>query len=60
MNLSWLAEVVFFGSYFIAWLTNELAHSTWVTVSAFAALVVAILLLGYNGAPYVVRRAPQA
>lgn len=64
VNLSWLGQIVFFGSYFIAWMSNELPHVTWLNVSAIAALVLAIMLLVFNGYPYVVNRqappAPQA
>jgi hypothetical protein len=52
MNLSWLAEIVFFTSYFIAWVTNELVHLLWTDVTAIAAIVIAVLLLVYNGRPY--------
>lgn len=58
MSLSWLAEIVFFGSYFVAWITNELPHSTWVTVSAIAAVVIAVLLIVDNRA--VIDRRPRA
>lgn len=46
--MAWLAEVIFFGSYFVAWLTAELPRSTWVTVSAIAAVIIAILLIVDN------------
>ena len=59
VNLSWLGQVVFFGAYFIAWLTRELPHTTWVSVTAIAALVLAIMLLVFNGYPYLDRK-PQA
>lgn len=52
MPLAWLAQIVFFGSYFIAWLTHELAHTTWVNVSAIAAIVLAVLLLVDNRTVY--------
>jgi hypothetical protein len=58
MTLSWLAQLVFFTSYFIAWLSNELPRTTWVSVSAIAALIVAILLLVDNRGLFVQR--PQA
>lgn len=45
MNVSWLASVVFYGAYFVAWLTGELPRTVWVTVTAIAAVVIAILLL---------------
>lgn len=46
--MAFLAEIVFFGAYFVGWLTNELPHSTWVTVSAIAAVVICILLIVDN------------
>lgn len=46
--MSWLPQIVFFGAYFVAWLVGELPKSTWVTVSAIAAVVIAILLLVDN------------
>lgn len=46
--MAWFAELVFFITYFVAWVVNEIPHSTWVTISAFAALVIAILLLVDN------------
>lgn len=58
-DLDWLAQIVFFGAYFIAYITNELPHVLWITVSAIAALVIAVLLLLYNGRTYV-RRNPAA
>lgn len=48
-NVSWIAAVVFFGSYFIAWANHEIAHTTWLNVSAWAALVYAIALLFFDG-----------
>jgi hypothetical protein len=60
INLSWLAEIVFFGSYFIAWVTNEIPHTTWLNVSAIAAIVVVVCLLLFNGYPYLNRQHPQA
>lgn len=58
MNVSWVASVIFFGSYFIAWVANQLPHVLWVTVSAIAALVVALCLLFENRGVVVNR--PQA
>lgn len=60
VNVSWLAEIVFFGSYFIAWMENEIAHTPWLNISAIAALVLAIMLLIFNGYPYVNRQRPPA
>ena len=57
-EVSWVAEIVFFTSYFVAWATNELAHLVWLDVSAWAALLLAIVLLLFHGYPYV-RRHPQ-
>lgn len=51
-SLSWLAEVVFFGAYFIAWLENEIPHTGWLDATAIAAVVIAVLLLVDNGHPY--------
>lgn len=59
-DLDWLAQIVFFGAYFIAWVTNELPHVLWVTISAIAAIVIAVLLLLYRGYPYVNHRNPPA
>jgi hypothetical protein len=58
MNLSWLAEIVFFASYFIAWITGEISNvggkgDLWLAVSAWAALFVAVCLLFYNAGPLV-------
>lgn len=58
--MAWLAQIIFFGSYFIAWVTNELPHSTWVTVSAIAAIIIAILLLVDNRGVYLNHQRPQA
>lgn len=55
-NITWAAEVVFFGSYFIAWCLNQLPHLLWVTVSAWAALVTAVALLLFDAYPLIVRR----
>lgn len=52
VNVSWLAEIVFFGSYFIAWLDKQIPHVTWLNISAIAALVIAVLLVVYNGYTY--------
>lgn len=57
--MAWLAEIIFFGSYFVAWLVGELPKSTWVTVSAIAAVVIAILLLVDNRG-VIASRTPQA
>jgi hypothetical protein len=54
--MAWLAQIIFFGSYFIAWLTNELPHVTWISVSAIAAVVIAVLLLVDNRGVYLDRR----
>jgi hypothetical protein len=54
-DLSWIAEIVFFTSYFVAWCANQLPHVLWVTVSAIAAIVIAVLLFLYHGRTYVVR-----
>lgn len=51
-NLSWLAEIVFFGSYFIAWVEKEIPHTLWLNISAIAAIVIVVLLLVDNGRPY--------
>lgn len=51
-DLSWIAEIVFFASYFIAWATNQLPHVLWITVSAIAAIVIAVLLFVYHGRTY--------
>jgi hypothetical protein len=48
MSLAWIAQIVFFGTYFVAWIVKELPHTTWVSVSAIAALVIAILLIVDN------------
>jgi hypothetical protein len=58
MSLSWIAQIVFFTSYFVAWVINELPHSTWITVSAIAAIVIAVLLVIDNRG--VIDRRPQA
>jgi len=55
-DLSWLAEIVFFGSYFIAWLTNQIPHTGWLDATAIAAVVIAVLLLVFNGRPYYDKR----
>lgn len=52
VNVSWLAELVFFVSYFAAWATKEIPHVTWLNVSAIAAVVIAALLVLYNGYSY--------
>lgn len=59
MNLAWLAQVVFNGAYFIAWLTNQIPHTGWLTATAIAAVVIAILLLVDNG-PHYINRHPTA
>jgi hypothetical protein len=65
-GLAWLAEIVFFGSYFISWivgafnaLTVTSSAHTFVVISSIAALVIAILLLFDNGRPYWNRQRPQ-
>lgn len=60
LDVTWIAEIVFFGSYFIAWVSKEIPHTTWLTVSAIAALVIALMLLFFRGYPYVNRRTPEA
>ncbi len=50
--MAFLAEIVFFGAYFVAWITNQLPHATWVTVTAIAAVVIAILLIVDNRGAY--------
>jgi hypothetical protein len=52
MNLAWLAQVVFFGAYFIAWLSNQMPHTGWGDATAIAAVVIAVLLLVDNGPRY--------
>lgn len=52
MSLSWLAEIVFFGAYFIAWLAKQIPHTGWLDATAIAAVVIAVLLLVDNGRPY--------
>lgn len=66
-NLTWVGEVVFFGSYFIAWLSGAFnalttpgAAHNFIVISAIAALVSAVGLLFYNGYPYIHNRPPQA
>jgi hypothetical protein len=59
MPLSWIAQLVFFGSYFIAWCAKEIPHTTWLNVSAIAAVVIAVLLLVDNRTVYM-HRPPQA
>lgn len=59
MPVAWIAQVVFFGSYFIAWVSNQLPHVLWITISAIAALVVALCLL-FENRRVVVDRRPQA
>jgi len=63
---SWIAEIIFFGAYFIAWLQGAFdtltAHSSGahvsIVVSAIAAIVIAVLLLVSNGQPYL-NKGPQ-
>ena len=39
-------QVVFFGSFFVAWVTQELDRSqVWLTVCAITALIIALLAL---------------
>lgn len=59
MSLAWLAQVVFFASYFIAWCANDIPHVLWLTVSAIAAVVIAVLLVIDNRG-IVTTRTPQA
>lgn len=67
MSISWLAEIVFFGGYFVAWLQHAFdpltnvssgAH-TFIVLTAIAALVIAVLLLVDNRGVYL-RRPPTA
>lgn len=58
MSISWIAIVVFFVFYFIAWLANQIAHTTWLDVTAIAAIVAAAALVFENRG--VVLRGPQA
>ena len=47
----YIAQVVFYVSYFVAWLTSTLPRdNVWVTVSAIAAVIIAALLVldGYR------------
>lgn len=68
MSVSWLAQIVFFGGYFIAWLqhafdplTNVSAGAhTFIVITAIAALVIAILLLVDNRGIYTRRTPPTA
>ena len=62
MNLSWIAEIVFFASYFVAWVTGEISNvggksDIWISISAWAALAIAALLVFYNGRPLLDRPA---
>lgn len=59
MSVAWLAQVVFYGAYFIAYISNQLPHVLWITVTAIAALVIAILLVVDNRGVIAERR-PQA
>lgn len=59
MDLTWIAEILFFGGYFISWivgafnpLTVTSASHLWIVITAISALVVAILLLIGNGRTY--------
>ena len=60
INLTFLAEIIFFGSYFIAWVSKEIPHTTWLNVSAISAIVIVILLVLYNGYPYLNKNNPNA
>lgn len=42
-DLSDVLTLLFYGSFFVAWLTNELAHTIWLTIAAIVALILAIL-----------------
>jgi hypothetical protein len=53
-----LAELVFFASYFIAWVVNELPHVIWIDISAIAAIVIVACIVFANRA--LVDRAPKA
>lgn len=44
-ELSDVLALLFYGSFFIAWLTSELAHGIWLTIAAIVALILAILAL---------------
>lgn len=57
-NLTWLAQLVFFGSYFIAWCLNQIPHTGWLDASAIAAVVIAACLLFFDAYPYVAKRTP--
>lgn len=66
MNLAWLAQIVFFGSYFFAWLGHAFdpltsvssgAHTA-IVISAIAAAVIAVLLIIDNRKVYL--RHPEA
>lgn len=68
-NLTWLANTVFFGSYFIAWLVHAFdpltsvssAAHTFIVLTAISAAVLALASLLYGGLPYVRHQAaPEA
>ena len=45
MSLAWIAQIVFYVTYFVAWLVGELPKTTWIGVSAICAIIVAVLLV---------------
>lgn len=48
-NLSWLAQLVFFGAYAIGYFTNKtIPHTIWGLLTAIASVVIAVLLLVEN------------
>lgn len=62
-NLAWVGQVVFFISYFVAWLVGAFdaltVHSPaahgWIVASAIAAGITALVLLFFNGYPVVAK-----
>lgn len=56
MSISWIASIAFYISFFVAYITNELPHTTWITVAAIAALVIALLLVFDNRTVFTDRR----
>jgi tetrahydromethanopterin S-methyltransferase subunit E len=56
MPLSWIANLVFFLSYFVAWALKEIPHTTWLNVSAIAAIVIVALLIFDNRTVFADRR----
>jgi len=48
-----IAEIVFFGSYFIAWVSGEISNiggksDLWLSISAWAALLIVCLIIFAN------------